>query len=420
MTVKTVLMMTSMISMTINFVTMLVIFPARYGKRVSVGAFALFTIAFYLFILPLTGSMNPMYGSLRGLFFLPLIIFLFKGSLLQKVFAFFLQIVLTGIVFYLTESGVKLFIEDGTKLYYLVWFVAEFIVYALYVVLVFLFGRRAFDKLFISSRPLEWSLYIFGAIFSYVLMIISRSLPNSILQFILLVLFVLWSFGILCFAIINTHEKSKQRYEAEFARNIVSSGREHYQRINEMYDELRILRHDYKYHLVAIGKLANNNDIDGIKRHLAELKTYFPENELRLYCTNSVLNALLSNYAERCAKLNIQYDVQLAMPETLSIPNYEVCIIFGNLLENAIEACEKKERGRMIELSVKTQGKMLAVMVKNSFDGNVTEADGRPVSSKKDGGFGLRSVKAVAARYNGHILTKWDDVTFSVYVLLNT
>ena len=143
-----------------------------------------------------------------------------------------------------------------------------------------------------------------------------------------------------------------------------------------------------------------------------------PENDLRYYCNNSVLNALLSNYAERCAGEHIRYDVQLAMPEALSIPDYDMCIILGNLLENAFDATSKKERGRKVELSIKTQGVHLAVMVRNSYNGVVTEENGFPVSAKKDGGFGLRSIQSVSARYDGHLLTEWDSDMFTAYVLL--
>ena len=199
-----------------------------------------------------------------------------------------------------------------------------------------------------------------------------------------------------------------------------------------MYDSLSILRHDYKYHLNTIGELVNNGDIAGIKRYLSSVQAQLPDNDLGYYCKNSVINALIGSYAERCAKENIGLDVQIALPKTLLITNYDMCIILGNLLENAVEACRKLElfdsenhrNAGKISLAVKTQGAHLAVMVENSFSGEAATEDDKshtdriPLSTKKNGGFGLRSVRAVAARYDGHIHTEWNSDTFTAYVLL--
>ncbi|MDR0442057.1 MAG: ATP-binding protein, partial [Treponema sp.] len=137
-----------------------------------------------------------------------------------------------------------------------------------------------------------------------------------------------------------------------------------------------------------------------------------------------------SSYADRCEKLHICYDVKLALPET-PIPNYEMCIILGNLLENAVEAAQpvgaahpvgaarQSKTDSRIELVVQTQGTHLAIMVKNNYSGELTLADGKPVSAKKDSGFGLRSVRAVAARYDGEVITEWDKETFKTYVMLS-
>ena len=218
----------------------------------------------------------------------------------------------------------------------------------------------------------------------------------------------------MCFAIINAHEKAKKSAEAEFAQSIVSTGREHYHKMNEMYETLGVLRHDYKYHLSAVREMLHSGDTVEAEKYLAEAERQTPE--LRRYCTNPVINALLSNYAERFDKLDICFDNSLDMPETLNVSNYDMCIIFGNLLENAAEACLTLESGRKIELAVEQNMMQLLIMVRNGFDGAITVVDGQPASAKTDGGFGLRSVRAVAARYGGHLLTKWDGDTFTAYV----
>jgi sensor histidine kinase regulating citrate/malate metabolism len=178
------------------------------------------------------------------------------------------------------------------------------------------------------------------------------------------------------------------------------------------------MRHDNKYHFDTIRELLHSGDIAATEKYLNEIKTHFSDKPIPFYCTNYVINALLASYSERCAKLNVKFSIRIAMPDKVYVPNYEMCIIIGNLLENAVHACEKIKNNRKIEFEIKTQGSHVAVMVKNNFNGIIAAHDGFPVSKKENGGLGLRSVQVVAARYNGKLMTEWDNEFFTAYVLL--
>jgi len=207
--------------------------------------------------------------------------------------------------------------------------------------------------------------------------------------------------------------------EAEFARCLVSAERAHYQKISEMHETLSVLRHDFKYHLKAIDELLHTGNIEKTELYLTEIRKQIPEEDLHYYCTDSVVNALLASYAKNCEKFNIKYSAKIALPKTPSISRYDICIILGNLLENALEACKKLESGGEIDLAAKTSEQYLTITVKNSFDGVVIEKNGELASTKKDGGFGLRSVKAVAERYGGHVSMERTENVFMIYVMVN-
>jgi len=213
---------------------------------------------------------------------------------------------------------------------------------------------------------------------------------------------------------INIHKA-----EAEFVSCIISAERAHYQKMAEMHETLSILRHDFKYNLKVIDELLQTGDIEKIGLYLTEVEKQMPEEKLHYYCTDSVINALLASYAKNCKEFNIKYDVKIALPNPLSVLRYDLCIILGNLLENALEACKKLESGGEIDLVVKTSGQNLNIRVKNNYDGFIIEKNGELTSTKKDGGFGLRSVRAVAQRYGGHIYIKRTESLFAIYVMLN-
>jgi len=207
--------------------------------------------------------------------------------------------------------------------------------------------------------------------------------------------------------------------EAEFAHCLVSAERAHYQKIAEMYETLSVLRHDFKYHLKVIDELLQTGNTEKAEQYLTEIRKQTPEDDLHYYCEDSVINALLASYAKNCENFNIKYRAKIALPKTISVLRYDICVILGNLLENALEACKKLESGGEMDLTMKTNEQYLTITVKNRFDGIVIEKNGELASTKKNGGLGLRSVRAVTERYGGHISVERTENVFTIYVMLN-
>jgi hypothetical protein len=207
--------------------------------------------------------------------------------------------------------------------------------------------------------------------------------------------------------------------EKEFAKSLMSAGRAHYHEMKDLYETLSVLHHDFKHHLKVIDGLLQSGHVKEMGQYLVNFKERMPDEDLHYYCPNRVINALLLSYAKRCEELGTQYNVSVNLPETFPIPDYDICIVLGNLLENALEACQKLKSGRKIELVVKTDDFKLAVMAKNSFDGTVKERQGKLASTKKDGGLGLPGIQAIVNNHDGHTLTEWDKGTFTSYVMLN-
>lgn len=405
------------IALIINCSVIIKTFPPRYSVRFSIITLTLFTAGLYLFDI-LTGTLGTSYGGVRGILYLPLIIWLHKKLFFQRTFMLFLQLLVTMLLAYLAAAVIMIFTPRGSDAYYISLLISVVFLYSIYVVIMFKLGQLFLDRLFSSGSSGEWALYSLGSIFSFIMLAVSSNYIANPAFYILFLLFLIWSIGVLCYAIINTHEKSKQRYEAELARSIVSSGRGHYQKMNGLRDELRVMRHDYQYHLSAARQMLKSGNVAEADDYLSEVETRLSENDLRVYCENTVVGALVASYAERCGKSDFEFTASIDLPETITIPNYDLCIVLGNLLENAVEACGKCDGSRTIELKVKPHEKQLIIMVKNTFDGKLAHDAGQAISSKPDGGFGLKSVQAVAMRYDGELITEWDDTTYTAYAYM--
>jgi len=389
-----------------------------------ISSFVIMTAANGLIIMPLILNgyfeLSEKIKIFLSFLYLPLVILLFKEMLFQRLFAFFMLMTTISFLRLLGITLADLFISYGENIYYLTLIIIAFLIDFIYIMLVVKFGRKLFKKVFAFGRAKEWILYLLSAAASWLLLEFLHPIYQSNLIMALAVMFfVMWSFIILLFAIINTHERMKQKYEADFSRDIIATGRGHYQRMNEQFDALRVMRHDYKFHLRSALDMLVSGDLEKSKTYLSGLHEQFENKELPNFCGNVVINSLVSDYARKCNELNIEINVSIHIPQDFNVPNYEMCIVLGNLLENAVEACLKLENNRQIKLVLKPKGEQLMLMVRNTFDGEVLLYEDKIVSTKKDnsGGIGLESVKAVVDSFGEMFRINYDNEFFSVFVL---
>ena len=141
----------------------------------------------------------------------------------------------------------------------------------------------------------------------------------------------------------------------------------------------------------------------------------------QMYCENQAVNAIVSHYATLCQEQGVETDIRLSVPtQTQQITDAELCVIFGNLLENALEACDRMGEGRkFLHLGSRIHMGLLTIVMDNSFDGQVRQENGKFRSSKRDDfGVGLTSIQAVARKRGGDARFETDGNVFhsSVYV----
>ena len=178
-------------------------------------------------------------------------------------------------------------------------------------------------------------------------------------------------------------------------------------------------RHDLRHQLIAMRELGTG-DNQKLTDYIDTLIADIPAAQ-ESYCDNLAVNAVVSHYASLCKKNEIDCTIHLTVPQHCKqITDGSLCVIFGNLLENALEACMRMTEGhRFIRLNSTLQYELLTITMDNSFDGKVTEENGRFRSRKRDDfGIGLSSVQAMARKRQGDARFEQDGLVFlsSVYV----
>ena len=194
------------------------------------------------------------------------------------------------------------------------------------------------------------------------------------------------------------------------------------------YGSIRKVRHEMKNHMTNIKGLAGAGEYGEIEDYIRRMDETMQELEYKYVTGNAVTDVIINDKWRRAEKAGIRFDADFRYGG--EIPAFDLGIILNNLLDNAIEACEKLESGKgFIRLMLKRKKQFLLLEVENSFDGTVpVQTDGGlslPTTKQStlpgiitEHGIGLENVRDVAERYFGGVSIKVKGEVFHVTVML--
>lgn len=194
-----------------------------------------------------------------------------------------------------------------------------------------------------------------------------------------------------------------------------------YRTLQEHMRQTAGLRHDFRHSVYLLSSLAEKDDIDSIRAHLAGYEARLAENPPVNYCANAALNALFGYYYEMAVSAGIDTDWHIELPEPLPATELDMVSLFGNLMENAIDGCRTvpKDRRYFCLTTEIRHGSSLYIVSTNSFDGRVQKGKDGYHSTKHSGnGIGLTAITAAAEKYNGSARATNSDTEFFVDVVL--
>ena len=191
----------------------------------------------------------------------------------------------------------------------------------------------------------------------------------------------------------------------------------------QFYTRIRQLKHEMRGHMTNIKVLAGQGEYASLEDYIAKMDESMSGFELTLQTGNPVTDVIVNDIRRRSLDLGIRFQVDFHYRPP-GFDAFDVGIILQNLLQNAVEACEKVEEGeRFIVLTGKRKGRFFLIEVKNSFTGEVVFGqDGLPVTTKQEDapmhGIGLANVRREAEKYMGELELKTVQREFSATVLL--
>ncbi len=195
----------------------------------------------------------------------------------------------------------------------------------------------------------------------------------------------------------------------------------HFQSLSEQIEAVRQASHDQRQLIHVLQIYLKEDNLDCLHSFAEKICCANLEVPVLIYCRHMALNALICYYADLCAKKRIDFSVQMKFPAQTGVDDVDLIVLFGNLLENAYEACSRqKSQNRFIHLKTGITGSQVVILLNNSFDGRIKTDGEFFLSAKHPGhGTGTASVRRIILKYQGTVKFDFDDTVFRVSARLN-
>ena len=204
--------------------------------------------------------------------------------------------------------------------------------------------------------------------------------------------------------------------ESHELATLLALSQQYYGSLVEGVEQERILRHDFVHHLRVMEALHTAGKGEELQVYLAELLGQTEAKAPGRWCACYVANVLLEHFSNQAREVGIACDFDAVIPEWDAQESPKLCVVLGNLLQNALEACQRMPKGqpRFIFLLARVVNGNLTIEVRNSFDGVLQTKEGRLFSRKQSQGhgLGLSSVRSVLESSGGYFETSHSGNVF--------
>ncbi|MCM1124599.1 MAG: GHKL domain-containing protein [Eubacterium sp.] len=214
---------------------------------------------------------------------------------------------------------------------------------------------------------------------------------------------------------IDIEQRQKEQYHSQVT---------FYQMLEEQYHSLERLRHDMKNHVIGLQRLLDNQEWDKMSDYLNRMAAAGKIDHADDLTGKSIIDALLYYKRKQADGLHIRWECSVQLPSECPINDFDLCVIFGNLLDNALEACQKlpsktvAKTERFIRIDAHMVRKCLLLEIVNSAPMQIENLAMPIKHSKYTSGIGLKNVKDAVERYNGTLHVECSEDTFRISILL--
>lgn len=351
-----------------------------------------------------------------------------KKSLILAVLYQGLLLIVDYIAFLIYSSG--LFSNgESTGLQYmlenvLVVLLGKVLLYFSVLIIKKKFGEKSTEMLADS----EWLKFLFFPIFTIAIIVAMFSgfgytETTEQIYFLFIIAFGMAGMNILEFYLINDIiEREIKLHENEIFQIQVKNQTEMYRSISENFDGQKRKTHEYKNQIVCIESLLGNRKYQELEKYVKEIYGHLDKELDAINTNNVIVNAILNTKYQEADAKGIVFVFRVNDLSQIRIKDEDVVTILSNLLNNAIEACEKCDDKKVIKLKFVNEDEMIIIAVKNTFSHPICYENGEIKSSKisraEEHGIGIKNIIKIIEKYNGSYIIEDDRNEFYFSIII--
>ena len=195
----------------------------------------------------------------------------------------------------------------------------------------------------------------------------------------------------------------------------------HYTEVENMYRQMRGWRHDYRSHIQVLKAHAAAGDLEAVRAYLDKLDADLTALEPAVRTGNAMVDAILNSKISLARSREITVRADANIPVALRLSELDLCVIIGNLFDNAIEASMALPAPeRLIRVYMEIKGAQLYISFTNlTAAGKRKKVSGRFATTKGEGhGFGLVRIDNIVERLGGYLTRSSEEGAFSTEILI--
>lgn len=192
--------------------------------------------------------------------------------------------------------------------------------------------------------------------------------------------------------------------------------------MKDTLDSIRVLRHDMKNKLSALYNMACEGKNEDLVGYLEELTDVSSQSKEYAHSGNVTIDSIINYKLQKAEERHIKITTDVIVPVELLVPAFDIAVVLGNLLDNALDAVSYVDEGnRWIDIGIKYSKGRLIVKISNAFDGTIIRNAEGIVSRKADKdnhGLGIKSVETTLEKYDGALQIVHEGQKFEAKVLM--
>ena len=221
--------------------------------------------------------------------------------------------------------------------------------------------------------------------------------------------------GLLSWLLAPVIDKRIAAFQSDLMKN-------HITEVEHIYSQIRGWRHDYHNHMQVLKAHLYMEQYDSIEVYLDNLAADLSQVDTIIKSGNVMIDAILNSKLSLARAREIRINAKAMVPKALSISEIDLCIIIGNLLDNAMEASQRlpDSKDRFIRVYIDIIKTHLYISVSNSLEGAVMRSGQAYLSTKEQPGhgFGLMRIDKIAEKYGGYINRQHEEGVFVTEIML--